>query len=100
MPSAFGPTTCPAAPAQSAVGAETMTRKPRHLHRLFAFFDPLLRCAPLVVQAHHRPAWRLQISHNEPDARKQFAKVPVALSSNLRLGRGSLCTTPRSSSAS
>ena len=38
-----------------------MAREPGHLHRLLAFLDPLLRRAPIVVDAHHRSARRLQI---------------------------------------
>jgi hypothetical protein len=37
------------------IGPEMMTRQPRHLHRLLAFFDPLLRRASLVVETDYSP---------------------------------------------
>jgi hypothetical protein len=35
-----------------------MATEPGHLDRLLALLDPLLRCSPLVVEPHHRPAVR------------------------------------------
>jgi hypothetical protein len=45
--------------------------------RILAFLDPLLRRAPLVVEPHHPFGGLLQIGHDEPDAREQFAVVPL-----------------------
>jgi len=56
-----------------------MTTQSRHPHRLLPLFDPLLSRASFVVEPHHRPARRIQVGHNEPDARKQFAKVELYL---------------------
>src|SRR2546427_6133194 len=36
-----------------------------HLHRLLAFFDPLLRRAPLVVETQDRKSTRLNSSHSQ-----------------------------------
>jgi len=44
---------------------------------VLAFLDPLLRRAPLVVEPHHPFGWPAQIGHDEPDAREQFAVVPL-----------------------
>jgi len=38
------------------VRAEPMAREASYLHRLLTFLDPLLGCAPLVIEPHHRPA--------------------------------------------
>ena len=61
------------------VRAEPMAREPRHLHRLLAFLDPLLRCPPLVVEAHHRPARSLQVSHDEPHSGEQLSGMELHL---------------------
>ena len=53
-------------PQPHVFGPEPMTAQPRHLHRLLAFFDPLLRCPSLVVESHHRPTQQRQVRHNEP----------------------------------
>jgi len=42
-----------------------MAAQPRHLHRLLAFFDPLLRRASLVVETDHSPTVRPQVGHDE-----------------------------------
>ena len=48
--------------------SETVAAQPRHLHRLLAFFDPLLRRAPFIVEPHHRPAGQAQVRDNSrPD---------------------------------
>jgi DEAD/DEAH box helicase len=52
-----------------------MTQQPRHLHRLFAFLDPLLRRPTLVVEPYHRPAGQVQIRDNEAHSREQLALV-------------------------
>jgi hypothetical protein len=44
-----------------------MATQPRHLHRLLAFLDPLLRRTP----PSHRPAVRLQVRDDESYAREQ-----------------------------
>jgi hypothetical protein len=31
------------------------------MRRLLAFFDPLLDCAPLIVETHYRPTGHAQI---------------------------------------
>jgi hypothetical protein len=67
------------------VRAETMARQARHLHRLLAFLDPLLRRPPLVVEPHHCPTRRLQIGHNEPHTGEQLSGMV------LHLGHYSSC---------
>src|SRR5271170_456193 len=54
-----------------------MTRKAAHLYRLLAFLDPLLCCPALVVEAHYRPARRLQVSHDEPHSGEQLPEVEL-----------------------
>src|ERR1017187_1633254 len=68
-----------AQPEPHFIRPEPMATQPRHLHRLLAFLDPLLRRPPLVVEPHHRPAVRLQVGHDEPHTREQFAKVELHL---------------------
>jgi hypothetical protein len=41
-------------------------------HRLLTFLDPLLRRPLLFVEPHYRPAWCLQVGHDEPYPRKQL----------------------------
>ena len=64
-------------PKPDFIGAESAAAQPRHLHRQFAFLDPLLGRAALVVEPHHRPAARLQVGHDEPHSGKQFAEVKL-----------------------
>ena len=56
-----------------------MAAKPRHLHRLLAFFDPLLRRAALVVEPYHRAVVSRQGGHDEADAGEQLPKVELHL---------------------
>src|SRR2546427_7972152 len=56
-----------------------------HLHRLLAFFDPLLRRAPLVVETHHGPAVRLQVGHDESDPAEQLPKVELHFATTRRV---------------
>src|ERR1035437_9873022 len=56
-----------------------MTAQPRHLHRLLAFFDPLLRCPTLVVEPHHRPAGQAQVRDDEAHSWEQLALVMLHL---------------------
>src|SRR5580704_4428943 len=56
-----------------------MAREPRHLHRLLPLLDPLLRRAPLVVEPHHCPTWRLQVGHDEPHSREQLPGMELNL---------------------
>ena len=66
-------------PEPYLVRPKSVAAQPRHLHRLLAFFDPLLRRAALVVEPHHRPAVRLQVGHDESYPRKQLPKVELDL---------------------
>ncbi len=68
-----------AQPQPYLVGPEPMAAQPRHLHRLLAFFDPLLRRSPLVVEPHHRPAVRFQVGDDESHARKQLPEMKLHL---------------------
>ena len=52
------------------------------MRRLFAFLDPLLRRAALVVEPHHRPAWQRHARHDKSDAREEFALVMFHLGDN------------------
>src|ERR1700680_2052290 len=79
-----------------------MAAQPRHLHRLLAFFAPLLRRASLVVETDHSPTVRLQVGHDYSDSGGTPPQIgtppsppPAAPSSNSPLGRESLCTRPR-----
>src|ERR1017187_1592469 len=56
-----------------------MTTQSRHLHRLLSLFDPLLCRAPLVVEAHHRPAGCLQVGHDESDSGEQLPSMELHL---------------------
>jgi hypothetical protein len=56
---------------------KVVTRKPGPFNGVLAFLDPLLRRASLIVEPHHRFGWPTQIGHDEPDAREQFAAVPL-----------------------
>ena len=66
--------------------AEPMASEPRHLHRLLAFLDPLLRRPSLVVEAHYRPRQQLRdvpfqavvgwsISSQSLKCRRQFREL-------------------------
>ena len=68
-----------AQPQPHLVGTEAVARKPRHCDRLLALFDPLLRRAALVVEAHHGPVIGCQTGHDEPDPREQLPEVALDL---------------------
>src|SRR5882762_2245886 len=46
---------------------------------LLAFLDPLLGCAPLIIEAHYRPAWQAQVRDDKADSREQFPEVELHL---------------------
>src|SRR5450759_2288290 len=56
-----------------------MARETSHLYGLLAFFDPLLGCAALVVEPHHRPARCLQVGHDEAYSREQLTSMKLHL---------------------
>src|SRR4029077_14320285 len=56
-----------------------MTREPGPMRRPLAFLDPLLGCAPLVVEPHYRPARQAQIRDDEADSREQLPEVELHL---------------------
>src|ERR1035437_7145241 len=68
-----------AQPESYLIGPEMMAAQPRHLHRLLAFFDPLLRRASLVVETDHSPTVHPQIGHDESDSGEQLPKVELHL---------------------
>src|SRR5207302_5367579 len=61
------------------VRPKPVAAQPRHLHGQFAFLDPLFCSSSLVVEAHHRPAVRLQGRHDEAHQREQFPAVEFYL---------------------
>src|SRR5713226_2366176 len=56
-----------------------MATEPRHLHRLLAFFDPLLRDPSLVIKPHHVAAGCFQVGYDESDPREQLARMMLDL---------------------
>ena len=42
---------------------------------LLAFFDPLLRSPPLIVEPHHRPARKRQVRHDKVPSGKQLPRM-------------------------
>src|ERR1019366_4417505 len=68
-----------AEPQPNFVGPESMAAQPRHFHRFLPLFDPLLGRPLLVVEPYHRPVRRLQIGHDEPDAREQLPGMMLDL---------------------
>ncbi len=56
-----------------------MAAQPRHLHRLLAFFDPLLRRASLVVETDHSPTVRPQVGHDESDSGEHLPQLELHL---------------------
>src|SRR6516162_10584298 len=73
-----------AQPKPHLVRPESMATQPRHLHRLLAFLDPLLRLPPLVVEPHHRPAVGFQARHNEPTRGNRSPKWNSTLATTRR----------------
>src|SRR5580704_18897678 len=68
---------------------------------LLAFLDPLLGCAPLIIETHDRPTGQAQVRDDKADSREQLPEVelhlsppPDAPSSNWPLGRENPCTRP------
>ena len=64
-------------------------------------FDRLRGCSALVIEAHHRPAWPLQVGYDEADSGKTTPRSGTPLSpshaapsSSSWLGRESRCTRP------
>src|SRR5262245_3902808 len=55
------------------IGPEPVTGQARPVRGLFAFLDPLLGRAPLVVEAHHGTTREEEVRHDEADAREQLA---------------------------
>ena len=53
--------------------------EPRPLNRAFAFFDPLLRGAALVVEGDDALDRPRQIGDDEADARAKLARMPLHL---------------------
>src|ERR1019366_6573640 len=68
-----------AQPESYLIGPEMMAAQPRHLHRLLAFFDPLLRRASLVVEPDHSPTVRPQVGHDESHTGKQLPRMKLDL---------------------
>ena len=58
---------------------EVMTRQPGPLQCILAFFDPLLRCASLVVELYHIAGFPPKVRHNEADAGKKLSRMPLDL---------------------
>jgi len=74
-----------AQPQADFIGPEPMTALPRHFHCLLAFFAPLFRCSPLVVEPHNRPARKRQAVSGpgfygaRPRATKDAKPLPALL---------------------
>jgi hypothetical protein len=49
------------------------------IDRVLALFDPLLRCASLIVKGDDALGWPRQVGDNEPDARVKLARMPLDL---------------------
>src|SRR5712692_5508239 len=56
-----------------------MTREPGPMRRLLAFLDPLLGCAPLIIEPHYRPAGQAQVRDDKADSREQLALMVLDL---------------------
>ena len=63
---------------------EIMTRKPRPVQGVFAFLNPLLRCASLVVELHHIAGFPPKVRHNEADSGKSSPACHSILATTLR----------------
>jgi hypothetical protein len=68
-----------------------MVAQARHLHRLLPLFDPLLGRTSLVIEPYHRPARRLQIGADEPDAREQLPSLMLNLCYHSSCRRPTSC---------
>jgi hypothetical protein len=69
------------------VRPEPMTRQPRPVRGLLAFFDPLLGGPALVVEAHHGPARQGHVRHDEAHAPEPLLLVVFDLGDDPS-GRG------------
>jgi len=49
------------------------------MRRLLAFLDPLLGCAPLIIESHYRPAGQAQVRDDKADSRKQLVFMVLDL---------------------
>jgi hypothetical protein len=49
------------------------------MRRLLAFLDPLLGCAPLIIETHYRSAGQAQIRDDKADSRKQLPESELHL---------------------
>src|ERR1039458_2902558 len=49
------------------------------MRRLLAFLDPLLGRAPLIIEAHYRPAGQAQVRDDKAHSRKQLALMVLDL---------------------
>jgi hypothetical protein len=45
------------------------------MRRLLGFLDPLLGRAPLIIEAHYRPAGQAQVRDDKADSREQFPEI-------------------------
>jgi hypothetical protein len=61
------------------VGGEGATGQPGSLDRAFAFFDPLLRRATLVVETDDVLGGPCQVGHDKADTRVKLGGVPLDL---------------------
>src|SRR5882762_141437 len=61
------------------VGAKPMAREASHLYGARLFLDPLLGRPPHVIEPYHRPARRLQVSHDETQPREQVPGMELHL---------------------
>jgi len=61
------------------VGGEGATGKPGPIDRPFAFLDELLARSPLVVKSDDVLGDARHVGHDEPDARTEFARMPLNL---------------------
>src|SRR5947208_10626886 len=62
-----------------SVRPEGRARQSRPLDRVLAFFDPLLRRPPPVVDSDHLLGRAMEVRHDETDARIQLAGMPLHL---------------------
>jgi len=47
------------------------------MDRQLACLDPLLGCAPLIIETHYRPGGQAQIRDDEANSRKQLSDSEV-----------------------
>src|SRR5271156_7103879 len=61
------------------IGGEGSARQPRPFNRALALFDPLLRCAAVVVEGDDALGRSRQVGDDEADTRVKLAGVPLDL---------------------